>query len=125
MERGTLVVKGEAKAAHTLLTGTESAEVLGSLGRHVAKQLKVNTTRGRTANGNVHEHVGSLTFKVLTGTTTTTTTTIATAAASSNLTTVRDDNSLGNISLRRPKCLHPLHNLLATDNLAKHDILSV
>ena len=60
VERGTLVVQRLAELADALLTRTQRSKVLGSLGRHVAKEFKLDATRRGVANRHVHEDVRPL-----------------------------------------------------------------
>lgn len=55
MELAALVVEGLSTLAHSLLAGTEAAEVLGRLGDDVAEELEDDASRSSTANSDVKE----------------------------------------------------------------------
>jgi len=92
VETRSLVVQRYAERSHTLLTSTQCTKVLSGLGCHVAKELKVHTTRRSSTNRNVHKHVGSLAYKVATAST-------STATATANLTAVRNRDCLRDLAL--------------------------
>lgn len=57
MESRALVMKRLSRLAHTLLTSTESTEVLGSPGSDIGEELKGDTASGLATNGNVKENL--------------------------------------------------------------------
>jgi hypothetical protein len=55
VELGSLIEQGLSLLANTLLTGTESSEVLRSLGRDVRVEFHDHASNWRLADGNVEE----------------------------------------------------------------------
>jgi len=57
VERAALVAEGLARAAGTLLTSAEAAEVLSGLGDNIAVELELDAASGCTTDADIKEHV--------------------------------------------------------------------